>query len=502
VLELRAQLRGNPLHMPAAQLYSPAAWQAWQSHHTLMAGMVLGLLLTLLVSLGLTYSLGRERSYLAYAALTLCYALGTLQMQGYLQPALQALCWPEAPAWNQRVLPWLALLGALCHGAFAISFLQLRQRQPWGFAATALLMGLLAALALLAGLPQVLPWALADQLLLPLMAGYFLVLLVLAARAVALRMPGAGWYGAGALAFVGGAVLLGLAGNGLNPFPSLYVLDYPRIGYLLEMSCFCAAQVQRLLGVVRQRQAMRQRQLEDAQALLHTTQALQQAQAEVSVNRLLLASTSHDLAQPLAALRMTLGALRSQAQLAPAHFQQLDEVLLHAQTLLRGVLDEARSQHRQAQADESVMLGELLAQVAQRHQASAQAKGLRLSWVDSAQELRAPALVLHRLLDNLVSNAVRYTQRGRIVLGLRLRPGALELQVLDTGLGLSAQQIAALQQPFQPTDAQAAQGHGLGYGLGLYIVRSLCHECGYVLSVRSVLGRGSCFAVRIPLPRA
>jgi signal transduction histidine kinase len=242
--------------------------------------------------------------------------------------------------------------------------------------------------------------------------------------------------------------------------------------------------------------------LEDAQALLHTTQALQQAQAEVSVNRLLLASTSHDLAQPLAALRMTLGALRSQAQLAPAHFQQLDEVLLHAQTLLRGVLDEARSQHRQAQADESVMLGELLAQVAQRHQASAQAKGLRLSWVDSAQELRAPALVLHRLLDNLVSNAVRYTQRGRIVLGLRLRPGALELQVLDTGLGLSAQQIAALQQPFQPTDAQAAQGHGLGYGLGLYIVRSLCHECGYVLSVRSVLGRGSCFAVRIPLPRA
>jgi signal transduction histidine kinase len=210
---------------------------------------------------------------------------------------------------------------------------------------------------------------------------------------------------------------------------------------------------------------------------------------------LLLASTSHDLAQPLAALRMTVSALRSQAQPDPAHFQHLDQALLHAQTLLHGVLDQARDQHRQAAQAETVMLGELLAQVVQRHQASAQAKGLRLSCVDSSQEIRASALVLHRLLDNLVSNAVRYTLRGRVVLGLRWRSGgALELQVLDTGMGLRESQLQALQRPFEQVDAQAAQGHGLG----LYIVRSLCFECGYALSVRSVPGRGSCFAIRLP----
>jgi signal transduction histidine kinase len=491
LLELRGQLRGNPLHMPSAQLYSAAAWQDWNSRHTLIAGMLLGLLLTLLVSLGLSYSLGRDRSYLAYAALTLCYVLGTLQLQGYLQTYLQAFFSPLAPAWNQRVLPSLVILGGLCQGAFALSFLQLSQRQPRG---TWVLLWLMALLALL---PWVQPPALADQLLLPLMSWYLLTILALAAKAVRMRQPGAKWYGLGALAFALCSVLLfGLAGNGLNPFPSIYLFDYPRLGYLLEMGCFCAAQVQRLLDMVRQRQTMRQRQLEDTQALLHSSQALQQAQAEVSMSRLLLASTSHDLAQPLAALRMTVGALRNQAQPDPAHYRQLDELLSHAQALLRSVLDQARHQHHQAEQTQSLMLGELFAQVVLRHQASAQAKGLRLSWVDSAQALHAPALVLHRLLDNLLSNAVRYTPRGRIVLGLRRRPGMLELQVLDTGLGLGAGQLAALQQPFQQVNTQAAQGHGLG----LYIVRSLCHECGYTLHVRSELGRGSCFAIGLPQP--
>jgi signal transduction histidine kinase len=104
-------------------------------------------------------------------------------------------------------------------------------------------------------------------------------------------------------------------------------------------------------------------------------------------------------------------------------------------------------------------------------------------------------MVLHRLLDNLVSNAVRYTQRGRVLIGLRWRPGALELQVLDTGMGLREGQLAALRQPFQQINAQAAQGHGLG----LYIVRSLCAESGYLLSVHSEPGRGSCFAIRMPI---
>lgn len=486
--ELRSQLRFNPLHPPEARLYTAAGWDAWDKQHTFIAGMVLGLLLTLLGSLGMMVSLSRERSYLAYAGLALCYALGVLTVQGYLQ-----LPWSETGRWNQDILPGLTILGALCHGAFAISFLQLRERQPWALRAYAVM---LTGLVLT---PLLLPRAWADQAMLPLFGLFALLMSVVAGRAWLLRIPGAHWYAGGTAAFsLCSVALFGLAGNGLNPFPQVYFFDYLKIGYLLEMSCFCAAQVQRLLELARQQLATRQRQLDDTRALLGTTQALQNALQESADNRLLLASTSHDLAQPLAALRMTVGALRSQAQLDPAHFQHLDQALLHAQTLLHTVVDQARTQHRQAAQAETVMLGELLTQVVQRHQASAQAKGLRLSCVDSSQEIRASALVLHRLLDNLVSNAVRYTQRGRVLLGLRWRSGALELQVLDTGMGLREGQLLALQRPFEQADAQAAHGHGLG----LYIVRSLCVECGYVLSVRSEPGQGSCFAVQLPRPEA
>jgi signal transduction histidine kinase len=409
-------------------------------------------------------------------------------VQGYLQPVL----WPGSPGLNARVLTWLAVALCICHCAFAMSFLQLRERQPWGHRGLA---AIITTATLITLSPLVLRTDRLDWLLTPVAMAWVVLTVAIALRAVSLRMPGAHWYAAGTGSFMLCFLLLfGLGGNGLNPFPGIYFFDYAKLGYLLEIGCFSAAQVQRILGLGRQRRALRQRQLDDAHSLLSAARALNTAQADASFNRLLLASTSHDLVQPLAALRMTVGALRSQAQPDPSHFHHLDKSLHHVQSLLHSVLDQARTQHREAAQAELVILGDLLSQVAQRHMARASAKGLRLSWVDSSREVRAPALLLHRLLDNLVSNAVRYTVRGRILIGVRQRIDGLELQVLDTGVGLSAAQLAALRQPFQQLNAQAAEGHGLG----LYIVRSLCQECGYTMSVRSEPGRGSCFAIHLP----
>ena len=92
-----------------------------------------------------------------------------------------------------------------------------------------------------------------------------------------------------------------------------------------------------------------------------------------------------------------------------------------------------------------------------------------------------------------MGNALRYTPRGRVLMGVRRRAGGVELQVLDTGPGLLPNQIQRLQQPYEQ-GAQAREGHGLG----LFIVKSLCEQSGYHFRVRSQLQRGSCFSVFIP----
>jgi signal transduction histidine kinase len=98
------------------------------------------------------------------------------------------------------------------------------------------------------------------------------------------------------------------------------------------------------------------------------------------------------------------------------------------------------------------------------------------------------------VLRNLLSNALRYTPSGRVVLGVRRRGGGVELQVLDTGPGLAAAQVDTLLRPFE----QGRTGAADGFGLGLFIVRSLCEQAGWTLRIRSRVGRGSCFAVWIP----
>ncbi len=89
---------------------------------------------------------------------------------------------------------------------------------------------------------------------------------------------------------------------------------------------------------------------------------------------------------------------------------------------------------------------------------------------------------------------MRYTARGRIVLGARRRAGGVELMLYDTGPGLPAAVERQLALPFRQ-DGQAG-----GHGLGLYIVQSLCQRCGYQLRIRAVAGRGSCVSVYLPHP--
>jgi signal transduction histidine kinase len=463
-------------------LHTPAGLVRDSTVHDLVNGLILGVMLTLL-AVSATYSWAtRQRAYRLYPPLIVAEVLMLMQTEGYAFAHL----WPHAPQWNAVAPLVLASAVLALHALFAMEFLQLRQRQPL---LHRLHQGLLAALGLnLLWMPGLgFEWG-----VIGLSALYCPLAFYTGVHALRDRVPGAPLYVLGmAWLFLFGIVLFGLGVMGLNPMAGVNHFHYPKFGLLIEALCFSAALINRVRLVQAQQTEQRTRRLAEAQELLAAEQARRQADARTREKTLQLAGASHDLSQPLASLRFAAEALKAQAPNDPIA-GHLERTLAHAQSLLHSLMDDSRDDLHAL--SDRLDLAPLLPQWLQDHQAMAQSRRVRLRHAPARLSVTGSELVLARIVHNLLGNAVRHSGRGgRVLLGVRRRPGGVELQVLDTGPGLSAAQIDRLQQPFVQGDG-ATEGHGLG----LHIVRSLCAQAGYRLSVRSQPGRGSCFAVFIP----
>jgi CheY-like chemotaxis protein len=154
-----------------------------------------------------------------------------------------------------------------------------------------------------------------------------------------------------------------------------------------------------------------------------------------------------------------------------------------------------------------VDLHALLEEVAALQRVRATEKGLALRLELAAgvpRHVRSDPLRLRQILANLVANAVKFTRRGEVVLAARPAPGAndvVDLTVSDTGVGIAAEFLPHLFEPFTQQDAGTSRRFG-GTGLGLAIVQQLARLLGGQVSVDSVPGQGSSFRVRLPLPPA
>ncbi|MBH9575912.1 7TM diverse intracellular signaling domain-containing protein [Inhella proteolytica] len=464
------------------QLLSPGAERQAQQRRDVLNGLIFGVMVTLAAVVATARWVGGPSAYLAYVALVLAQLLMLLHTEGYAF----AWLWPELAGWNQRAPLVLGLLSLAAHAAFAMQFLQMRQHMPRLWRAHALLLALL--------LPALGAVLLPDAVRLGVLMGLLYAPLALGAAVQAWRLglPGAPLYtlGAGALLLVS-VLFFSLGVLGLNPLPSVHFLDYPKIGALLEAAFFSAAFINRVRAEQRRQAEQRLRRLAEAEELLALEQQRQAALALAQRQGLRLAGASHDISQPLASLRFAIEALKRSA--APgAITQHLDHTLAYAQTLLSDLIQQTRAEL--PSGPDRIALGPWLREQLAQHEAAAAARGLRLRLAPCRAELQASQLMLARVLHNLLGNALRYTARGRVLVGVRRRPGALELQVWDSGPGLAPAQLERLQQPFERGSSAADGGHGLG----LFIVKSLCEQCGWTLRIHSRLGRGSGFCVRIP----
>jgi two-component system, sensor histidine kinase len=219
-----------------------------------------------------------------------------------------------------------------------------------------------------------------------------------------------------------------------------------------------------------------------------------------------LAAASHDLRQPTQALGLFIATLRAMAKKPQLSGEEVGHIASRLQMameglgrLLNGLLDVSRLE---AGAVEVVLapmpVQDVLTQVHNAFAGPAQAKGLRFKVVPSRLWVESDPVVLARIVSNLVANAVRYTERGRVLVGCRRRGGdRVEVQVLDTGIGIAEDQRARIFEEFYQVGQSARDGEQ-GLGLGLAIVKGSAALIGGEVGMESVVGRGSCFSISLP----
>src|SRR5271155_1541605 len=128
----------------------------------------------------------------------------------------------------------------------------------------------------------------------------------------------------------------------------------------------------------------------------------------------------------------------------------------------------------------------------------AQAAGLALRVVPCALSIRSDRRLLEQMIRNLISNALKYTHTGKVLIGCRCRQGNLHIEIWDTGIGIPESELKAIFEEYHQVD-NAARQRSRGLGLGLSIVKSLGELLGHPISVRSLHGKGSVFSIEVPL---
>ncbi|WP_372396815.1 ATP-binding protein [Azospirillum sp. HJ39] len=214
-----------------------------------------------------------------------------------------------------------------------------------------------------------------------------------------------------------------------------------------------------------------------------------------------LAAASHDLRQPVQSLMLLMEVLSSRITdgMTRNVLGTMDRALGALKMLLDGLLDVSRLEAGAVVPEMEVFaLTEVMERVAANSRPVAIQKGLLLHIVPCHAHVRSDPMLLGRILQNLVENALRYTDRGRILIGCRRRGGTLRIEVWDTGIGIPADQQEDIFQEFVQV-GNASRNRDQGLGLGLAVVRRLSVMLGHPVTVRSTPGHGSVFSVEVPL---
>lgn len=220
-----------------------------------------------------------------------------------------------------------------------------------------------------------------------------------------------------------------------------------------------------------------------------------------------LAAASHDLRQPMQAITLFTAALAdilreksaTDLDLARHITKSLEGSVDSLGALLNSILDISKMEAGVVVPEIKVFdIDDVLSQLVRQTQATVDKKGLRLSYVPCHALVKSDPALLLRMVGNLLSNAVRYTPKGRILLGCRREGEKLSVQVWDTGIGIPENRLEEIFDDFtQLGKPRHSREHGMG--LGLAIVRRMVDLLGHPVDAQSEPGKGSVFSIELPL---
>ena len=265
-----------------------------------------------------------------------------------------------------------------------------------------------------------------------------------------------------------------------------------------------SASVEADLALKRANETLEQRVKRRTAELTLVNEELAEAQAlaeEANLGKTrFLAAAGHDILQPLNAARLYCASLIEKAGGGPAGQAavNIESALESVETILGAVLDISRLDAGAMKPEAtSFRLDGLLRQIGNDFRPLAAEKRLDLSIVGSSLIVDTDRNLLRRLIQNLVSNAIKYTRHGRIVVGVRRRGDLAEVQVIDTGIGIAGEKLSTVFREFTRLEEGAREAEGLG--LGLSIVDRIARVLRLEIRIFSRPGRGTRFSVILPV---
>ena len=210
-----------------------------------------------------------------------------------------------------------------------------------------------------------------------------------------------------------------------------------------------------------------------------------------------LAAASHDLRQPLHAMQMYLVALREKLTKRDTLeiVNKVENVSITAGRLLNSLLDISQLEAGEVNPQiEDFPVQEMLRRLTLSFAPLAQQKNLSLRVVPSSIYVKSDPTLLERIIGNYLSNAIRYTESGTVLVGCRQRGDEIAIQVWDTGTGIPEKHLSSVFQEFVQLD-NPERDRGKGLGLGLAISERLAHCLGHEIECQSIVGKRSYFGI-------
>jgi signal transduction histidine kinase len=251
---------------------------------------------------------------------------------------------------------------------------------------------------------------------------------------------------------------------------------------------------------VEERTAELRREVEERRAI--EAELLQAKEAAEEANKgktRFLAAASHDLLQPLNASRIFLSLLQETELSARQgrYVANADQAFASVEQLLESLLDISRFETRSVQTNISDFpLDEIVQTLVAEFQPVSEKKSIELRHVPSSCWVRSDQALLRRIVQNLLSNAIRYTQNGGVLIGARIKADTIVIEVWDTGPGIPSEKRHQVFEEFRRLHP-ASGTEPKAMGLGLAIVDRIAKLLGHTVGVRSQIGKGSCFSVEV-----